>query len=862
MNFKTTYILFGALVVLLAVAAVSLLTGPKPGEEGKLVRGIDAKDVTRVVVERHKPAEGKLVFVRVDKDNWKLEEPYEANLDGRSVENLVNDVLNARTVTKGVDIPSNPAQVELDHPPLSVALTTGGSTVTVNLGKVALGSGDKIVYANTSAQQSPVALKKSSLASLFRDLPEAQTAGDLFKNANEYRQQDLLLAGASFNAIDVASGIRLHGDKGDVVINKTSGGTWQFEKPAGYGDADVEGELSGAGTDSAPSGVKPLLTALAAIRVQSHDDWIENVTDFKQYGLEPPEGPRIEVVRQPKGENAAPITDSIAVGKKDDKSDKVFVRPGNERVVAKVSASLIDPVRKVLADPSLLRSRSLLPAGTAAVDAVDVKVGNDPPIELRKLVEGWKVYSPSAAPANANNQAVTELLNQLGNRRLVREFPDQKLTDADKGFDKPSAVVTLWVNGIVPEPKPEDEKEAAKKGGEEQQPPPDKASPKDKSPLVEKKDLKVEPTKDMKSEPKKDEKKEKKKEPAPPKLKEPTAKLIFGKRDKDLLYVRREMGGTKADFAVPESLLPMLTRGRLDYLDLNIPSFTPGQVTKLTLTRAGETWVVERETKDNLSHWVIRQPAQMAGKAAEVSQVNKVINVLAGLRANRLWAEKATDRELERFGLKPPRVTVTLSLNDEKVKERTYLLGAEADDKSHVYAKQGDRNLVFGVVKAIEEDVRQADLADLTVFRLNLSKVTGMKLNGWANLNVERKPQTLDLERKGPNNWSVKAPPTFKLSASQAESLLGSLAEVRAEKVVVYKTGPTPEFKLGPADGALAIDITIDGEKEPTTLNIGAETEGGKSYYAQSNKAPGDVFLVPKDRFEKFKANPNSLASE
>ena len=46
------------------------------------------------------------------------------------------------------------------------------------------------------------------------------------------------------------------------------------------------------------------------------------------------------------------------------------------------------------------------------------------------------------------------------------------------------------------------------------------------------------------------------------------------------------------------------------------------------------------------------------------------------------------------------------------------------------------------------------------------------------------------------------------------------------------------------------------------TLTIGGEAEGGKSYYAQSNKSPGDVFLVPKERFEKYRANPNAFAAE
>src|SRR5205807_10165707 len=138
----------------------------------------------------------------------------------------------------------------------------------------------------------------------------------------------------------------LKGEKGEVVLNKTSAGTWQFEKPAGYGEADVEGDFSGAGSDAPPSGVKPLLTALGAVRVNSGDDFVENVTDFKQYGLEPGKevGPRIEVVRKGQGEDAPPITETVTVGKKEDKGDKVFVRVGTEQAVAKVSANLIEPI--------------------------------------------------------------------------------------------------------------------------------------------------------------------------------------------------------------------------------------------------------------------------------------------------------------------------------------------------------------------------------------------------------------------------------------------------------------------------------------------------------------------------------------
>src|SRR5207302_7629475 len=126
------------------------------------------------------------------------------------------------------------------------------------------------------------------------------------------RSRDLLLEGA-FNAADVAKTIRLKGEKGELVLNKTSAGTWQFEKPAGFGDAEVEGDMSGAGSDAAPSGVRPLLTALAALRVNSGSDFIEPVTDWKQYGLEPGKeaGPRIEIVRKGQGEDDPPLTESV-----------------------------------------------------------------------------------------------------------------------------------------------------------------------------------------------------------------------------------------------------------------------------------------------------------------------------------------------------------------------------------------------------------------------------------------------------------------------------------------------------------------------------------------------------------------------
>ena len=94
-------------------------------------------------------------------------------------------------------------------------------------------------------------------------------------------------------------------------------------------------------------------------------------------------------------------------------------------------------------------------------------------------------------------------MTELGGHRLIREFPDPKLTDADKGFDHPSAVVTLWDKGIIEEPKSEEKKDAKKAGEEQQKPPEKKDEPKDKTAKKDEKPAEKTPAK-----------KEEKKEPA------------------------------------------------------------------------------------------------------------------------------------------------------------------------------------------------------------------------------------------------------------------------------------------------------------------------------------------------------------
>lgn len=852
MNFKTTYSLFAVLLVLIAAAAYFLLVGPKQGEEGLLLpsaKGLKAANFDSVTIERTKPTDEKMVFTRLDDKRWKMEKPFETRADAGAVDRVIDDVLAARKDSK-TEVPKNLAELGLDHPSLTVTLgRKDGTKLTVSLGNVTLGGFDAKVFAMSSDKPNqPMDIRRGSLSSIIKTEGKEPTAGELCKSTSEFRSKELLLAGAGFNVADGVTSFKLGEGKNEIVVAKTQDGNWKFEKPDNYGPAETKGE---AGTDpgSTPGGVEALLKSLVDLKPASAEDFIDGAADLAQYGLAKDQvvGPTITVTRKnPAGE---PRPETLYVGKKDDTYGKVFVRLEGETSVAKVPANLLDPVKKVLTNPGTLRDKQLLSFLPLSCDAVDVKL-DDKVLELRKVGTPpmWKLFDSDGTSQLANGPNITELLNSL-NGRIIKDFPEPGATDAALGFDHPIAELSLYVGGIIPEEK--EEKKAESK---------DKDAKKEES---KDKDAKKDETKDTKKDEPKDKAKaeEPKKEPAAatkPKMKEPTARLIFGKRDKDLLFVRRiikDKDGkeTKDDFAVSETLWAKVTRGRMDYLDPILPSFVTAAATKLDFFRGNEQFTVEKVADKNT--WVIRQPADRADRAADSAKIEGILSELAHLAVVRLWAEKPSDRELDRFGLKSPRFKATVTVKDgDKTQEKVYLFGAETDDKVGWYAKQSDRDIVFVVSKVTVPTLESGEIQDPVILKLDSGKVTGIKLTGWRD--VVGQPVTRELERKGASAWALKGDDKIKLSPGQCDAFVNAMANLRADSFVVHKAGPKPEHKLTVAAGALEVEVMVEGEKDPAQLTIGGVHPSGKSFYATCNKLPSDVFLVPKGIFEAVKAKP------
>src|SRR5436309_6429905 len=105
MNFRTTYILLGVVIVALVVlGGVVLFTGdekPPASVEGYVMKAlraanIKADDVTSVEIERPGQTPDKIAFAREGKA-WRMVAPAPARADSSAVDAVVSGVLNAKT---------------------------------------------------------------------------------------------------------------------------------------------------------------------------------------------------------------------------------------------------------------------------------------------------------------------------------------------------------------------------------------------------------------------------------------------------------------------------------------------------------------------------------------------------------------------------------------------------------------------------------------------------------------------------------------------------------------------------------------------------------------------------------------------
>ena len=868
MNLRSVYILFGVLVAVLVVFGLLELAGTKGGAEGKWVlpelheKGSEVKagDVERVVLSRYDPGmdqREEIAFIRKDGE-WRMAQPHDLRVNTATVDSLVSQVIQARP-DDVKEVSHNLKEIGLSPPHLEVTLHKGEQSWKLSASRPSSEKGGGTVYVTGGADpKTPLVVRYNDLDNLFK------------KSYHDYRARDLVSA-STFTT----SAVSLAGAKGEeVALEKNAEGQWRFKKPA-YGPADFEGDAAspapGVTATKGVSGVRDLLDAVTGLQLgpDNADFVAEGVPPAdlaSKYGLDAakPESLRVAVTSSRLGSGddnkKRETTDVLLVGKKvgakdserkdpkkeaekkddkdakkddkkDDKTEYYFARLESEPAVVRLPAAKFDKLFEALGSPDRLRDRGLVQADGTRLnkhDALDLK-NSSGHVRLRKADGAdWKLYRDGAAQPTEPG-SVRDLVDALTKKKEVKTFVDK---EDGLDFDKPAAVVSFWFEGIVKEEKKEDEK----KDGD-------------------KKDA------DKKDGDKKDEKKEEKKpEPSGPKVKEKAdVVLTFGKRDRDkgIVYVRREAGEDKTVVTVADALLDKVTVGPLAFAERKLPTFSEGfehakDVTKLTLARGSATYEIVKEKSGDKAAWKFATPEAVKGRNASEAAVNNALRDLATLRPERLVAEKPPEGELDTlYGLKTPATKATVTVTkDGKAEDWVYLFGKEADGGKNLYAKQGNRDVVFVVPKMTVETVLSGDLRDPIVMSFAMDKVKAVKLSGWKE--VTGVVTVLELERKGEKKWEVKAPAGFNLDQDIAETFVLGLSNLRADRFVTPKAGA--KTALDPAEGGLKVEVTVEGEAKPLELAVGAEDPDVKNfYYASGSRLPGDVFLLPKFTFDKAK---------
>jgi hypothetical protein len=801
MNFKTTYVLFGVLIVMIGLLAVVLYKGPTESQAAEYVfpefhgkeKSAKVDDIDKVVIERKKPSDSDIVFERGEDKNWRMTSPRALPTESSSVARLVDAITDAR-----VDDQTKVESLKeggLDSPTRIITLTGNGVDLKLTIGDTTPGQENAVTYVLSSARpKKPAAVRKSNIESALENVPYFRSKNLLGDSSTDVRGVKLTL-----------------GKKGTVELRKEKD-HWRMVQPP-YGDADISNLLNN-------------ITGLTVhYSNDKESDFVEDsAKDLAKYHLDPAKAEvlRIEVTR---GDAKKTTTTAALVGvnkKLGDAKDAKDAKPlggekyyaaldeGQTKDVVKVPASNVDPIVKLVEDPGALRNKHLVQLENFKTpDAIDV-TNSYGTLEFRKpdAIKPWELHRGGTA-SKVDEAEVRQLIDAL-TKTDATSFPDPK-RKKELGLEKPDVVVRLWADSLEKADEKKEEKKEEKKDGKSE-----KAGAKKVS------------------------------KPAFKKGAEPAAELRFGNAEGTSVAVERVWGKESAIVMVPLTVRDTVRKGPLAYYDKSIPPFNLGSaeedVTKVEITRSGETLEITREKSTD--PWKLTKPAALKRRKASEQVVREILNDLNRLTAKEVVAEKADKSVLAKeFDLAQPpyRVAVTIT-KDKKSTTHTFDLGKEVAGKG-IYLKLGDKDTVYLVGAEVLTAIKK-ELRDTTVFDFDPDKVVSLKLTGWKKLLGS--PHTRTLEKKD-KTWTCKEQKDFKVDDTKVTSLLAGLAHLKAERFVQSGKG------LKPDEDAFQIEITMD-DKKVYDLTVGAQE--GNSYFATSNQLKGDVFLVAKDLFEEARKAP------
>lgn len=853
-------VLIGAFLALFWTAGLLLTFERTPREDEAYIlpsfKGARNVEIDAVAIERQ--AKGKdaaeFRFVRKGED-WTLQQGNQSiKVEGFRIRDLVREVKELKR-DADVKVAGSPASLGLQPPQATVVLSgklkrkgDGDADGPAREWKLLLGNeteDKKFVYASTSDRPGVVfAVPRNTLSAVY------------FKNANDLRSKRLF----DFNEASVQS-FTIKDGTNELEAKKSPDGTWQLVKP-NLGYADVEGPPipkdappKGDAAKTTEGGIKNLLAAIAAVRVDSEDDFVAPAADTLERNdlVSGKEKIRIQVFS---GESTKPSEETLIVGRRD--QDYYYARLATDEGAFKLPAKMLAPILETLQSPAKLRNLDLSPISLKDADAITLTVGKE---EARFLLSaeprGWTVELSASSATAANNKRVEVLLETLQGRRSILGFndavgADAAKVDAELGFDQPQASAAVYLQSLESRKDPKLKKDA-------------KAA----------------------------------------------VTLHFGKTDGDQVWVRRTMAdGATTRFSVAKSILEKLAprEGMIGYLETVLPKVSPQNVTKIELNRGGKNLTLTKI--DN--RWFLKDPA--GDIVADAEKAEDVVRTLSTMPIRR-WVKKTGAKdEIAAYGLGTPDLTATLTLKKNQLTseaigsalgqlggimtdpslaalgaawsnlqlgDRVIIkFGKEATDSEdagsrYVEHSQTDRlSLVPGAVANLLRTVDLRDRSTILASQVHLMTafvgapaatptagfltanplVTGQLGRGDASqvktLKVTvRTPielRTFAFTRDGKGWTDQSGLKEFQIDDEHVNQIADLVARQEISRVISLVGSAKEDQKLTSKDASVVIEAVMS-DLRPVSMTIGANFEG-VGYFTQISSWPGAVFFVSPDR--------------
>ena len=496
---------------------------------------------------------------------------------------------------------------------------------------------------------------------------------------------------------------------------------------------------------------------------------------------------------------------------------KVYVRVEGQPGVIHATTADLSGLNGVILDPSPLRDRTLLNADREKADGIDILLAGQPaPTKLRFTgqLRQWHLYGGPGDPQVANRVPVEKILDVVFARRTIKDFPAANPAN----FAAVSATLFVSTDGFNP---PANEK--------------------------------AEPVK--KAEP---------------------IKIEFGRRDGEVIYVRRTLPGLQPnEFTIPAQMkvgvaaetadvVTTVALSRLDLLDRSLPLFS--DAARIAVSGINNYMLTRDEKPDPLSRellWRFDPTDPRKGQIVEGTTVrNEMIYRLANANSSfgRFIEEDPKPEKLAEYGFSPPRLKVVVDMPpNTEPKQVTFEFGKDYPaDPDKVYTRIPGRPAVFIMQRRAFDVCHNPDLRDRAIFRaVNGPSVNKIELKGWGD--ISGTPQELVIEKNKEGVWSVTrstlaAFVVDPLTVNAFTDLVGRL------QVKTFEKGP-PQGSHGFGDKQV-LQVTMHWPGGAVAFNLGATPDAGATYYGWSSWLPQaePVFTFEGALFKPFKDRPGGFA--